>query len=44
MESLQILYLHGNQIKTLGEVDKLGNMPQLSKLSLHGNPIEIDKV
>lgn len=41
--NLQILYLHGNTIMKLSEVDKLIELPHLSKLSLHGNPIENDK-
>lgn len=38
--NLQILYLHGNQINDIREVDKLGGMKTLRKLSLHGNPID----
>lgn len=37
---LQILYLHGNSIAEIGEVEKLTSLPYLKKLSLHGNPIE----
>ncbi|KAK2140074.1 hypothetical protein NP493_6009g00002 [Ridgeia piscesae] len=42
--NLQILYLHGNAIMKLSEVDKLIELPHLTKLTLHGNPIENDKV
>ncbi|XP_071666785.1 leucine-rich repeat-containing protein 51 isoform X3 [Patagioenas fasciata] len=34
------LQLHGNNIGELGEVDKLGVLPQLRRLTLHGNPME----
>ena len=37
---LKILYLHGNQIDKLSEVDKLGALPELFSITLHGNPIE----
>ena len=42
--NLQILYLHGNQINEIKEVDKLGDITTLKKLCLHGNPIETIKV
>ncbi len=42
--SLQILYLQGNQIKDLHQVDKLSGMPKLRKLNLHGNPVDREKV
>lgn len=38
--ALQSLQLHGNDIGDLGEVDKLGVLPQLRRLTLHGNPME----
>lgn len=41
LTSLQILYLHGNNITNLKEVDHLTSLTNLSKLMLHGN--EIDK-
>ncbi|CAH1777894.1 unnamed protein product [Owenia fusiformis] len=37
---LRILYLHGNGISNIREVEKLAKIPTLRKLSLHGNPIE----
>ena len=37
---LQILYLHGNCIKVLSQVENLRPVTQLKKLTLHGNPIE----
>lgn len=42
-ENLQILYLHGNLIKDLKEVEKLNVMKNLRKLTLHGNPVENTK-
>ncbi|KAK2154476.1 hypothetical protein LSH36_268g03034 [Paralvinella palmiformis] len=39
---LKILYLHDNAISDLKEVDKLGGIPTLSKLTLHCNPIAND--
>ncbi|CAD5120469.1 DgyrCDS9036 [Dimorphilus gyrociliatus] len=44
INSLRILLLHGNQIKEIDEVDKLLNLPELHKLTLHGNPLETVKV
>ena len=38
--NLKILYLHGNCIEKLSEVDKLAALPHLQSLTLHGNPIE----
>ncbi len=35
----QVLYLHGNQISSLADVCKLSQLKNLSKLTLHGNPI-----
>ena len=40
LPELQILYLHGNSINDIDEVDKLIGIPKLQKLTLHGNPIE----
>ncbi|XP_043928954.1 leucine-rich repeat-containing protein 51 [Protopterus annectens] len=40
---LQVLNLHGNSIAKLSEVDKLGALPNLKRLTLHGNPIETEK-
>ncbi|KAM6159055.1 leucine-rich repeat-containing protein 51 [Rhynchocyon petersi] len=41
--NLSVLYLHGNSIHRLGEVDKLAILPRLRSLTLHGNPIEEEK-
>jgi len=41
--NLQILYLHGNQIGDMKEVEKLAKISTLKKLSLHGNPVENEK-
>ncbi|XP_014645762.1 PREDICTED: leucine-rich repeat-containing protein 51 isoform X3 [Ceratotherium simum simum] len=41
--NLSILYLHGNSIQRLGEVNKLAVLPRLRSLTLHGNPIEEEK-
>uniref|UniRef100_A0A3B4B9T5 Leucine-rich repeat-containing protein 51 n=1 Tax=Periophthalmus magnuspinnatus TaxID=409849 RepID=A0A3B4B9T5_9GOBI len=40
MQELRILYLHGNSIWKLSEVDKLGRLPHLHTITLHGNSIE----
>lgn len=40
---LCVLYLHGNSIQRLGEVNKLAVLPQLRSLTLHGNPTEEEK-
>ncbi|BFZ14832.1 hypothetical protein BsWGS_17871 [Bradybaena similaris] len=40
--NLKILYLHGNNISELKEVNKLSSLKKLWKLTLHGN--EIDKI
>ncbi|CAC5361010.1 Leucine-rich repeat-containing protein 51 [Mytilus coruscus] len=42
-ENLQILYLHGNMIKDLKEIEKLSVMKSLRKLTFHGNPVENSK-
>jgi len=42
-ENMKILYLHGNAIDDIKEVNKLAMLPKLIKLSLHGNPIENTK-
>ncbi|XP_046559342.1 leucine-rich repeat-containing protein 51-like [Haliotis rubra] len=39
-ENLEILYLHGNNIAKIQEVDKLQSLRSLRKLTLHGNPVE----
>ncbi|KAL5011992.1 hypothetical protein ScPMuIL_010543 [Solemya velum] len=39
-ENLQILYLHGNQIAEIQEIEKLTSLHSLKKLTLHGNPME----
>ena len=36
-----MLYLHGNNIGRLVEVDKLSGLANLRLLTLHGNPIEV---
>ncbi|XP_006003641.1 leucine rich repeat containing 51 [Latimeria chalumnae] len=42
-KNLKVLYLHGNSISSLSEVDKLACLPYLKTLTLHGNPIETEK-
>ena len=37
-----MLYLHGNSIDKISEIEKLSNLPHLRTLTLHGNPIEED--
>lgn len=41
--NLQILYLHGNQINDISQIDQLVPLTRLRKLTLHGNPIENTK-
>ena len=36
-----MLYLHGNNIYVLTNVDKLVDLRKLKSLTLHGNPVEI---
>eukprot|EP00731_Ephydatia_muelleri_P030996 Em0022g510a len=43
LPNLTMLYLHGNNIMDLEEVDKLSALPKLITLSLHGNPLEATK-
>ncbi|XP_065058241.1 leucine-rich repeat-containing protein 51-like [Rhopilema esculentum] len=40
--NLKVLYLHGNAIDKISELDKLANLKYLKTLTLHGNPIEED--
>ncbi|XP_054480316.1 leucine rich repeat containing 51 [Anoplopoma fimbria] len=44
LHELRVLYLHGNSIFILSEVDKLGVLPHLHTITLHGNLIESNKV
>ena len=37
--NLRVLYLHGNKIDNLSELDKLSNLKELRNLTLHGNPV-----
>lgn len=37
---LRVLYLHGNSVCNLSEVDKLRALPHLHTITLHGNNIE----
>uniref|UniRef100_A0A3P8WXY8 Leucine-rich repeat-containing protein 51 n=2 Tax=Cynoglossus semilaevis TaxID=244447 RepID=A0A3P8WXY8_CYNSE len=43
LRELRVLYLHGNNIFTLSEVNRLGALPHLHSLTLHGNDIEANK-
>ncbi|XP_034050071.1 leucine-rich repeat-containing protein 51-like [Thalassophryne amazonica] len=43
LHELRVLYLHGNNIYILSEVDKLGHLPYLHTITLHGNAIETTK-
>ena len=36
-----MLYLHGNNIFTIAQVDKLSSLKKLKSLTLHGNPVEV---
>ncbi|XP_024140929.1 leucine-rich repeat-containing protein 51 [Oryzias melastigma] len=40
LHELHVLYLHGNQIANLADVNKLGRLMNLHTITLHGNPIE----
>lgn len=40
---LRVLYLHGNHICNLSEVDHLAKLPFLHTITLHGNVIEGNK-
>ncbi|KAL4647090.1 leucine-rich repeat-containing protein 51-like [Arapaima gigas] len=40
LQQLRVLYLHGNRICKFSEVEKLGVLPFLRTLTLHGNSIE----
>ncbi|XP_057314077.1 leucine-rich repeat-containing protein 51-like [Hydractinia symbiolongicarpus] len=39
--NLKVLYLHGNSIEKITEIDKLNSLLHLKTLTLHGNPIEV---
>lgn len=39
-KNIRVLYLHGNSIDSLEEVNKLVALPHLRTLTMHGNPIE----
>ncbi|XP_076002196.1 leucine-rich repeat-containing protein 51 [Genypterus blacodes] len=43
LRKLLVLYLHGNSISALSEVDKLGVLPHLHTITLHGNVIDTIK-
>lgn len=43
LHELRVLYLHGNSIWNLLEVDKLGELQYLHTITLHGNTIETHK-
>ena len=38
--NLKVLYLHGNGIEKISELDKLSGLKNLRTLTVHGNPIE----
>ncbi|XP_051273996.1 leucine-rich repeat-containing protein 51-like [Dicentrarchus labrax] len=44
LRELRVLYLHGNSIWNLSEVDKLGELQCLHTITLHGNAIELHKI
>ncbi|XP_035478916.1 leucine rich repeat containing 51 isoform X2 [Scophthalmus maximus] len=43
LRELHVLYLHGNGIYIPSEVERLGVLPHLHTITLHGNIIEADK-
>jgi len=40
IKTLQLLYMHGNEIKSITNVNKLQKLPRLKALTLHGNEVE----
>jgi len=42
-KNLKVIYLHGNVIENINEIDKLVLLPQLRTLTLHGNIFENEK-
>ena len=40
LQNLTVLYLHGNCIKSLSDMEKIYDLPSLKGLTSHGNPIE----
>jgi hypothetical protein len=38
---MQVLYLHANKISKVTDVAKLAALPNLTKLTLHGNPVAV---
>lgn len=42
LPNLTTLYLHGNNLGRIAEVDKLSSLTWLKSLTLHGNPIEMN--
>lgn len=43
LRELRVLYLHANSIWNPSDVDKLGELPHLHTITLHGNSIELQK-
>ncbi|XP_041666877.1 leucine rich repeat containing 51 [Cheilinus undulatus] len=43
LHELRVLYLHGNSIYILSEVNRLAVLPHLHSITLHGNVIETHK-
>ncbi|KAI4807661.1 hypothetical protein KUCAC02_027452 [Chaenocephalus aceratus] len=43
LRELRVLYLHGNAIWNLPEVDRLRELPYLHSITLHGNAIDKNK-
>lgn len=43
LTELRVLYLHGNAIWNVSEVDKLRGLQCLHTITLHGNAIETEK-
>ncbi|XP_066522789.1 leucine rich repeat containing 51 [Hoplias malabaricus] len=43
LSELRVLYLHGNNVQSLQEVDKLGVLPLLHTITLHGNAMEYER-
>ena len=39
-KNLKMLYLHGNGLEKIEEIDKLAALPNLISLTVHGNPMD----
>mmetsp|Transcript_19614 Transcript_19614/g.27676 ORF Transcript_19614/g.27676 Transcript_19614/m.27676 type:complete len:142 (+) Transcript_19614:1-426(+) len=42
--NMKALYLHGNNLSKLGDVERLKKLPKLISLTMNGNPIQSAKI